>query len=420
MLVGTRVCPLLKNCDVDYFHLSDKAAHATFDACRTIGREHVEMLLESILEVARELPSCSAAPGGEAGPQAARETARAAAGRANDAPPKESTPQGASNDHLPCIGTELFHRSCSSAAKNARLEAFSICERHHSACNLCNYPYVLRPGGLPSKKACSKYGWVMVADSTASQDSTQGDKSKAQRKTRKAAVSAENAMPTAPPASRSPPVPPDRLLEHMLTLELGEAKMRDDGYRSGIAARMYGESREATVAARVVEMSVRELEVELDTRLTEEYMKYGCGYDVYEAFMGASMRRVRAQVAASVKPEHRRLDRPVVHDLHAAALMLLAQLEADSSAAGDSRPEKLPSETRKAPANCPPQTSGIAPKEQAASQLPTTTSAAGAGKCTEVAVGSQEPSLTSDGQVAGSHSSPGRVLSLSTSAYASL
>ena len=207
-------------------------------------------------------------------------------------------------------------------------------------------------------------------------------------------------------------MPPDRLLEHMLTLELGEAKMRDDGYRSGIAARMYGESREATVAARVVEMSVRELGVELDTRLTEEYMMYGCGHDVYEAFMGASMRRVRAQVAASVKPKHRRLDRPVVHDLHAAALMLLAQLEADSSAADDSRPEKPPSETGKVPANSTPQTSGMTSKEEAAGQLPTATSAAGAAKCTEGAVGSQEPSLTSDGQVAGSHSSPGRVVSL--------
>ena len=131
------------------FHQSDKAAHATFDACRTIGREHVEMLLESILEVARELPSCSAAPGGEAGPQAAHETARAAAGRANDAPPKESTPQGASNDHLPCVGTDLFHRSCSSAANNVRLQALSICERHMSACNLSDYPFVSRSGALP-------------------------------------------------------------------------------------------------------------------------------------------------------------------------------------------------------------------------------------------------------------------------------
>ena len=263
---------------------------------------------------------------------------------------------------------------------------------------------------MSSKKACSKYGWVMFADPTVSHsDNTLQNKSKAQRKTGKAAVSAENAMPRAPPASRSPPVPPEGLLEHMLTLELGEAKMRDDGYRSGIAARMYGESREATVAARVVEMSVRELEVELDTRLTEEYRKYGGPLDVYEAFMGAGMRRVRAQVAASVAPEHRRLDRPVVHDLHAAALMLLAQLEADSSAAGDSRPEKPPSETRKAPANSAPQTSGMTSKEEAADQLPTATSAAGAGKCTEGAIGLQEPGLTSDGQVAGSHSSPGRV-----------
>ena len=260
----------------------------------------------------------------------------------------------------------------------------------------------------------------MVADPAVSQDNAQSDKSKTQRKTRKAAVSAKTAVPTAPPASRSPPVPPDRLLEHMLTLELGEAKMRDDGYRSGIAARMYGESREATVAARVVEMSVRELEVELDTRLTEEYMKYGCGHDVYEAFMGASMRRVRAQVAASVKPEHRRLDRPVVHDLHAAALMLLAQLEADSSAAGDSRPEKPPSETRKAPANSAPQSPETASVQLAASQLPSANFAAGAGKRTEGAVGSQEACLTSNGQVAGSHSSPGWVLSLSISAYASL
>ena len=68
------------------------------------------MLFESILEVARELPSCSAAPGGKAGPQAACETAGAAAGRADDAPPKGSTPQGAFNDHLPCPGTDLYHR----------------------------------------------------------------------------------------------------------------------------------------------------------------------------------------------------------------------------------------------------------------------------------------------------------------------
>ena len=123
---------------------------------------------------------------------------------------------------------------------------------------------------MSSKKACNKYGWVIIADPAVSHsDNAQSDKSKAQRKTRRAAASAENATPTALPASRSPPVPPDRLLEHMLTLELGEAKMRDEGYRSGIAARMYGESREATVAARVVEMSVRELEVELDERLTE-------------------------------------------------------------------------------------------------------------------------------------------------------
>ena len=270
---------------------------------------------------------------------------------------------------------------------------------------------------MSSKKACNKYGWVIIADPAVSHsDNAQSDKSKAQRKTRKAAASAENATPTALPASRTPPVPPDRLLEHMLTLELGEAKMRDEGYRSGIAARTYGKSREATVAARVVEMSVRELEVELDKRLTEEDMKYGCSHDDYEAFMGAGMRRVRAQVAASVDPEHRRLDRPVVHDLHAAALMLLAQLEADSSAAGDSRPEKPPSETRKAPANSALETSETASKELAASQLPSANFAAGAGKRTEGAVGSQEACLTSNGQVAGSHSSPGRVLSLSTSA----
>ena len=138
-------------------------------------------------------------------------------------------------------------------------------------------------------------------------------------------------------------------------------------------------------------------------------MKYGCSHDVYEAFMGAGMRRVRAQVAASMEPEHRRLDRPVVHDLHAAALMLLAQLEADSSAAGDSRPEKPPSETRKAPANSALETSETASKELAASQLPSANFAAGAGKRTEGAVGSQEACLTSNGQVAGSHSSPGRV-----------
>ena len=258
---------------------------------------------------------------------------------------------------------------------------------------------------------------MIFADPAVSQDTTQGDKSKAQRKTKKAAVNAKNAMPTALPVSRSPPVPPDRLLEHMLTLELGEAKMRDEGYCSGIAARMYGESREATVAARVVEMSVRELEVELDTRLTEEYMKYGCSHDVYEAFMGAGMRRVRAQVAASVEPEHRRLDRPVVHDLHAAALMLLAQLEADSSAAGSSNPEERLSETGRAPTCSTPQTSGMASKERAASQVPIVTPAAGAGRRPEGAATSQEAILTSNEQAASSHGSPGRVLFCLTSAY---
>ena len=79
------------------------------------------MLLESILEVARELPSCGAAPGNAAGPQAAREAARAAAGRTNDAPPKESTPQGAANDHLPCVGTDLYHGAIAHAAQLPRV-----------------------------------------------------------------------------------------------------------------------------------------------------------------------------------------------------------------------------------------------------------------------------------------------------------
>ena len=141
-------------------------------------------------------------------------------------------------------------------------------------------------------------------------------------------------------------------------------------------------------------MSVRELEVELDDRLTEEYMKYGCSHDVYEAFMGAGMRRVRAQVAASMEPEHwtpgqacgSRSARSSAHAACAACRQTAQQR-------GDSRPEKPPSEIRKAPANSALETSETASKELAASQLPSANFAAGAGKRTEGAVGSQEAAV---------------------------
>ena len=60
-----------------------------------IGEEHVDTLLADVLEAASELPSSSTTPGGEAGPQAAHEAARAAASSVDDAWPKGSTPPGA-------------------------------------------------------------------------------------------------------------------------------------------------------------------------------------------------------------------------------------------------------------------------------------------------------------------------------------
>ena len=178
-------------------------------------------------------------------------------------------------------------------------------------------------------------------------------------------------------------MPPECSLEDMIAFELEEASTMFEDYQSGVAARMYGKCREGTVAAPVVEMLMKELEEKLG-RMTEELKKHGCSPDPYEDFTTAGMQRVRARVAASVKVEHQSLDRPVAHDLHAAALMLLAQLEADCSAAGDGRSEEWPSETTTASTDGTPPTSGRASKEQAASQLPTTASAAGAGRRPEV------------------------------------
>ena len=191
-------------------------------------------------------------------------------------------------------------------------------------------------------------------------------------------------MPPAPPASTCLPVPPERLLEYMLAVELKEAKTADGKktYHSGTAARIYGKCREATVAARVVEIFMKELEKELNNNRTEQHSAmwmFGVPQDLWQRFFPKGMQKARAQVAASVKAEHRRLDKPASHDLHAAGLMLLAQLEADSSAAGDGRPVGRPSETRDAPTLSTAQTSGVPSQEQAASQVPTASSAAGVG-----------------------------------------
>ena len=196
--------------------------------------------------------------------------------------------------------------------------------------------------------------------------------SKAQRRTEVAAVSTEHVMATASLASRRLPVPSECLLEHMLEVELEEAKTTEDNiYHSGIAARMYGESREATVAARVVEMFTKQLEAELHNILPQEHGKSGRPHDLVETCSAAAIQKVRAQVAASVEAEHRRLDRHVTHALHAAALMLLAQLNADSPAAGTGEAEEQASESWKPPTDSMPQTSGVASKDQAFSKLPT-------------------------------------------------
>ena len=203
--------------------------------------------------------------------------------------------------------------------------------------------------------------------------------SNAQQKTGQAAVSAGPGMPSAPFASRSLPVPPERFLEYMLAIELKEAKTADEKkvYRSGIAARMYGRCEETTMAALVVEMFMTELEKVLDSKMTAHQLKFGCPQHLYEDFSTEAMQRVRAQAAANVKPAHRRLDKHVRHDLHAAALMLLAKLQADSSASGAGKAEERLVETRKAPTDATVQTSGAAPQEQADSHLPTAAPAAG-------------------------------------------
>ena len=222
----------------------------------------------------------------------------------------------------------------------------------------------------------------MFADPAVIQHNTQDKMSNAQQKTAQAAVSAGPDMPSAPFASRSLPVPPERFLEYMLAIELKEAKTADEKkvYRSGIAARMYGRCEETTMAALVVEMFMTELEKVLDSRMTAHQLKFGCPQHLYEDFSTEAMQRVRAQAAASVEPEHRRLDKHVRHGLHAAAVMLLAQLRADSSAAGAGKAEERPAETRKAPTDAMAQTSGAAPQEQAGRQLPTAAPAAGRSK----------------------------------------
>ena len=229
----------------------------------------------------------------------------------------------------------------------------------------------------------------MVADLAAAQHNSQGKitavqqilKSEAERKTREVSVSSGHVMAAASPASGSPLVPSQRLLEHMLALELEEAKTacEDKIYYSGTAARMYGKCKETTVAARIVEMFMTELAKEMAGQSYGEYVDSGGHIDVDKK----SMQKVKAQVTASVKVEHRRLDKHVAHDLHAAALMLLAQLQADSSAGSSSKTQKRPSETTKPQADTMPQTSEMTPQQQAASQLPNAAFAARVGKCPE-------------------------------------
>ena len=72
-------------------------------ACRIIGKKHVDMVLSDVLEAASELPSYSTTAGGEPGPQAAHEAARAAASSAEDARPQSSTLPGASLERLTCV-----------------------------------------------------------------------------------------------------------------------------------------------------------------------------------------------------------------------------------------------------------------------------------------------------------------------------
>ena len=91
-------------------------AHVVYHACRTLRWELLQLLLETILDAASELPRSATAAGGEAKPQTSQEATRAAASSADDAQREGSTPPGAASANLPCDGIGQCHGSCSSAA----------------------------------------------------------------------------------------------------------------------------------------------------------------------------------------------------------------------------------------------------------------------------------------------------------------
>ena len=108
-------------------------------ARRTLGEEIVEMLHASTLDAASELPTCRTAPlaGCKARLQTAQEAARAAASSADDAQTKGSTPPGALNEDLSCMGVGQCHGSHSPAANNRLLHAPGM----HEKCNLSLQPW---------------------------------------------------------------------------------------------------------------------------------------------------------------------------------------------------------------------------------------------------------------------------------------
>ena len=82
-----------------------------YHACRTLRWELLQLLLETILDAASELPRCATAAGGEAEPQTSQEASRAAASSAYDAQREGNTPPGATNANLPCNGIGQRHVS---------------------------------------------------------------------------------------------------------------------------------------------------------------------------------------------------------------------------------------------------------------------------------------------------------------------
>ena len=232
----------------------------------------------------------------------------------------------------------------------------------------------------------------MVADLTAAHPDPQGKitavqhltNSKAQRRTGAATVSAEHVMATAPLASRCRPVRSQCLLEHMLEIELEEAKTADNKIYHSIVAPT------AAPAAVVSKRPEAVPERAASSHHPESTTVSGAPPDISPKRTQQSAQKVSVSKAAS-KDGTYNLSQPMACDRS------LQHLPPPEGA------EQAPSQHSSA--------SQDAPQGAASNAERSSSSSIAGGAALQDTAAPQRTRLSSDKQAAGSHGSPGSVLS---------